>query len=235
MIINKLYSRFFICVFCVLLLWSCQTEAPDNEIISTDQTPTEGILETKPQNYPSGYGVDFERDSISSLDLHPDFQYDLKMLAWRIQDTITGAYGGRPVVFLCGDESTVTKAKALNVSEFAGIGLGVDGFTEFKYVTKSMQENVKADGVFPMSTNANDSSLYEWKDGFMLISESTLLAAYSVLVIGDKVVRLEEAVSPVWLIETSDGNYFKWQHIERQGGGHVPIRWYQFKSYEIEK
>jgi len=47
-------------------------------------------------------------------------------------------------------------------------------------------------------------------------------------------VRLAEANSPVWLIRTAEGNYFKWQHIERQGGGHVPIRWYRFKPNEID-
>lgn len=229
MIINKLYSKISTCIFCIMILWSCQTEAPEKEIISTDQTPAEGILETNPQNYPAGYAVDFETDSIVSLDVHPDFVYDLKMLAWRIKDTITNVYGGRPVVFLWGDESATSQAKALNVSEFAGIGLGEDGFNEFKSVTKAMEANLEADGIF--SLNMND---YNWSDGYILISEDTLLAAYSKLVIGDKVVSLEESVSPVWLIKTSDGNYFKWQHIERQGGGHVPIRWYQFKSYEIE-
>lgn len=136
------------------------------------------------------------------------------------------------MVFLWGDESTQTKAMALNVSEFAGIGLGAEGFAEFKYVTKLMQDSIKPDKVFPF--NANDSIKYPWKDGFIQMSEALLLGSYQVLVIGDKVVRLPENQSPVWLIRTSDGNYFKWQHIERQGGGHVPIRWYRFKPYEMD-
>jgi hypothetical protein len=198
----------------------------------TDQIPSTGILETKPQNYPAGYGVDFESDSIVSLDQFPNFKYDLKMLAWRIQDPVTGGYGGRPVVFLWGNTSTPTRALALNVSSFAGVKLGAEGFAEFKYVTRAMEDSLRADN--PLPIDPNDTTLYPWKDGFIQMSEALLLNAYQSLVIGDKVVRLAEAESPVWLIRTSDGNYFKWQHIERQGGGHVPIRWYRFKAFEVD-
>ena len=214
-----------------ILLSGC-AKVLDEDSFFTDQIPSTGILETKPQNYPEGFGVDFETDSIASLDEHPDFKYDLKMLAWRIQDPITSAYGGRPVVFLWGNDSTRTKAMALNVSEFAGIGLGAEGFAEFKFVTKIMTDSPKADHVMPI--NPNDTILYPWKNGFIQMSEAALLSAYQALIIGDKVVRLAEANSPVWLIRTAEGNYFKWQHIERQGGGHVPIRWYRFKPNEID-
>jgi hypothetical protein len=231
-----MYLRRNLLFFCLgsILLVGCENEStnPQESSVVTEQTPKEGILETKPDNYPLGYGVDFETDSIVSLDQYPTFQYDLKMLAYRIKDPVTGAYGGRPVVFLWGDVSMAHPAKALNVSVFAGFGLGLDGFNEFQYVTKAMRDSLKADAVFPI--DPSDESLYPWSDGFMLMSEALLLNAYSVLVIGDKVVRLEQSQSPVWLIKTSDGNYFKWQHIERQGGGHVPIRWYQFKSDEIK-
>lgn len=215
----------------LISLSSCDKVLDENSFF-TDQIPATGILETKPQNYPKGFGVDFESDSIVSLDEKPHFKYDLKMLAWRIQDPVTGVAGGRPVVFLWGNSSTPTKAVALNVSEFAGIGLGPEGFAQFKYVSKAMKDSLKADLNLPI--NPNDSILYPWKNGFLQMSEATLLGAYQSLVIGDKVVRLAETVSPVWLIKTSDGNYFKWQHIERQGGGHVPIRWYRFKPYEID-
>jgi hypothetical protein len=211
---------------------SSSSSSSTNTSTSTDQTPTQGILETKPENYPAGYGVDFESNSIASLDQQPNFQYDLKELAYRIKDVVTGAYGGRPVIFLWGNAASATQAKALNISTFAGAGLGLSGFNNFKYVTKAMKDSLKADAVFPI--NPYDESVYPWKDGFIQMSESTLLAAYQVLVIGDKVVRLEEAQSPVWLIKTAEGNYFKFQHIERQGGGHVPIRWYRFKASEIE-
>jgi len=215
----------------IIFLSGCAAVMDENSFF-TDQIPSTGILETKPQNYPAGFGVDFETDSIVSLDEYPHFKYDLKMLAWRIQDPVTSAYGGRPVVFLWGNDSTPTKAVALNVSEFAGIGLGAEGFAEFKFVTKIMTDSLKADHVLPI--NPGDSITYPWKDGFIQMSEATLLSAYQVLVIGDKVVRLAEKDSPVWLIRTAEGNYFKWQHIERQGGGHVPIRWYQFKPNEID-
>ena len=76
-------------------------------------------------------------------------------------------------------------------------------------VTKLMQDSVKADKVFPI--NPNDSIKYPWKDGFIQMSEALLLGAYQVLMIGDKVVRLPENQSPVWLIRTAEGNYFKWQ------------------------
>ncbi len=225
------YFIFLLCTAGLAFESGCKKVLDENSFF-TDQIPSTGILETKPQNYPAGFGVDFESDSIVSLDEFPHFKYDLKMLAWRIQDPVTSSYGGRPVVFLWGDESTPIKAMALNVSEFAGIGLGAEGFAEFKYVTKLMQDSVMPDKVFPI--NPNDSIAYPWKDGFIQMSEARLLGAYQVLVIGDKVVRLPENQSPVWLIRTSDGNYFKWQHIERQGGGHVPIRWYRFKPYEMD-
>jgi hypothetical protein len=224
----------FLLCFSFMLFVGCEHETtnPQETEVVTEQTPKEGILETKPDTYPLGYGVDFETDSIVSLDQYPTFQYDLKMLAYRIKDSVTGAYGGRPVVFLWGNVASANPAMALNVSAFAGFGLGLDGFNEFQYVTKAMRDSLKADAVFPI--DPSDESLYPWSDGFMLMSEALLLNAYSVLVIGDKVVRLVEAQSPVWLIKTSDGHYVKWQHIERQGGGHVPIRWYQFKSNEIK-
>ena len=212
------------------LLIGC-TPNSDPKLVCTEQIPSTGILETKPQNYPAGFAVDFETDSIVSLDEYPDFEYDLKMLAWRIMDEKTGAYGGRPVIFLWGDQSTQRNAKALNVSEYAGIGLGAEGFVEFREVTLAMQSALQADGVFPI--NPDNEEQYPWKDGYILIEEEELTDAYSVLVIGDKGVRLPEKSSPVWLICTADGNLFKWQHIERQGGGHVPIRWYRFKGYEI--
>jgi len=218
-------------VFGAILLSGCANVMDENSFF-TDQIPNTGILETKPQNYPEGFGVDFETDSIVSLDEHPNFKYDLKELAWRIQDPVTGVAGGRPVVFLWGNTTTVTKAMALNVSEFAGIELGAEGFAVFKYVTRAMEDSLKADGKLPI--NPNDTVLYPWKNGYELMSEATLTSAFQVLLIGDKVVKLAEADSPVWLIRTSDGNYFKWQHIERQGGGHVPIRWYRFKSYEMD-
>ncbi|MFT3753094.1 MAG: hypothetical protein QM800_09530 [Paludibacter sp.] len=229
---TKLYIRriAFLLVGTAVLVSGCKDVMDENSFF-TDQIPSTGILETKPQNYPEGFGVDFETDSIVSLDEYPNFKYDLKMLAWRIQDPVTGAYGGRPVVFLWGNTATPTRAMALNVSEFAGIQPGPEGFAGFKYVTKAMEDNLKADNTLPI--DPNDTVLYPWKDGFIQMSEATLLSAYQSLVIGDKVVRLAESVSPVWLIRTSDGNYFKWQHIERQGGGHVPIRWYRFKAFEV--
>jgi len=224
--------RFHLCIFLGVILFSGCKNVMDENSFFTDQVPNTGVLETKPQNYPAGFGVDFETDSIVSLDQYPNFNYDLKELAWRIQDPVTGDAGGRPVVFLWGDESTKSKAMALNVSEFAGIGLGEEGFAQFKYVTKAMEDSLRADAKLPI--NPNDTLLYPWKDGFIQMSEATLLSAYQALVIGDKVVRLAEVDSPVWLIRTSDGNYFKWQHIERQGGGHVPIRWYRFKPFEMD-
>ena len=225
------YQYYIFITLGAIVLSGCAKVIDENSFF-TDQIPSTGILETKPQNYPAGYGVDFETDSIVSLDQYPNFRYDLKELAWRIQDPVTGVAGGRPVIFLWGNVSTTTKAMALNVSAFAGIGLGAEGFAEFKYVTKAMEDSLKADGNLPM--DPNDTILYPWKNGFIQMSEATLLSAYQALVIGDKVVRLAEADSPVWLIKTSDGNYFKWQHVERQGGGHVPIRWYRFKSYEMD-
>ena len=224
--------RFCLSIVLGVILFSGCKDVIDENSFFTDQIPNTGILETKPQNYPAGFGVDFESDSIVSLDEYPNFKYDLRMLAWRIQDPVTTAYGGRPVVFLWGNESTPTKALALNVSAFAGIGLGEEGFAEFNYVTRAMKDSLKADNKLPI--DPNDTLLYPWKDGFIQMSEATLLSAYQALVIGDKVVRLAEADSPVWLIRTAEGNYFKWQHIERQGGGHVPIRWYRFKPFEMD-
>src|ERR1035437_6161783 len=115
--------KFLLILIGAIFLSGC-AKVLDEDSFFTDQIPSTGILETKPQNYPEGFGVDFETDSIVSLDEHPHFNYDMKMLAWRIQDPITGVAGGRPVVFLWGNDSTRTKAVALNVSEFAGIGLG---------------------------------------------------------------------------------------------------------------
>jgi len=221
----------WVCFITTVILSACKKEKTD-PILTTDQMPSVGILETKPQNYPAGFAVDFESDSIVSLDQQPTFKYDLRMLAWRIKDTATGSYGGRPVVFLWGNTASQTKALALNVSTFASIPLGADGFTAFKHVTKEMKLALKPDTVFPI--NPDDTTLYKWQDGFIIMKEDLLLNSYKVLVIGDKVVRLEQNVSPVWLIKTAEGNYFKWQHIERQGGGHVPIRWYRFKSNEID-
>ena len=195
-----------------LLLLGCAPISDRNDFF-TEQIPSTGILETKPQNYPAGYAVDFETDSIVSLDEYPDFEYNMKMLAWRIMDEKTGSYGGRPVIFLWGDETKDRKAKALNVSEYAGIGLGAEGFVEFKEVTLAMQSALQADGVFPM--DPNNEELYPWKDGYIILDEAELVEAYQVLVIGDKGVRLPESGSPFWRLYAAEGIFLS---LEIYGG-----------------
>ncbi|WP_282035954.1 leucine-rich repeat protein [Saccharicrinis aurantiacus] len=191
-----------------------------------------GVLETKPQLYPAGFGVNFVKEEIVSLDENPDFKWDLKMKAWRIMDPETMSYGGRPVVFLYGDESTNPNTMGLNVSESSGVELAYLGFDNFKYVTADMQKQLKPDGVFPI--NPDDEALYPWANGFITMSESLLFDAYDTQVIGGRGVRLPESEAPVYLIKTTEGKFVKWQHIERQGGGHVPIRWYVFSDDEVE-
>ncbi|WP_282035957.1 hypothetical protein [Saccharicrinis aurantiacus] len=230
---KSLTHKVLILSFLASLIISC---AKNNDIdfgFDADQTPSTGTLETKPQNYPEGFGVNFVSEEIKSIDEFPDFKWDLRMKAWRIMDPETGSYGGRPIVILYGDESTDPNTKALNVTESDDMGLGREAFNSFNFVTKKMIEGLRPDGVFPI--DPDDEIKYPWKDGFIQISEQLLMDAYDTQVIGGRGVRLEEVEAPVYLIETTEGKLLKWQHIERQGGGHVPIRWYIFKDNEIEK
>ncbi len=208
----------------ILAIISCEKNSEDFGTYTSEDSH-EGTLETNPKTYPSGYGIDFETDSIVSLDEYPDFEYDLKMMTYRINDTITGDYGGRPVVFLYGDSTTTESASAVDMTTFSDTYIGSDGFDALTTISEDMTKSLACDGAFDL-----DTANYEWSNGYMLISEDELESYYDVLVIGDKVVDLTEDESPVYLIETSDGNYFKWQHVERQGGGHVTIRWSVFNE-----
>ena len=202
--------------FLPLILISLFFISCDSDDINPINTQVyEGIIQTNPQNFPSGGGIDFDADEtgqIAQLDTAANFQFDLRIIAYRT------AEGGRPAVFLFGNETSTSSVLALDISGFSGIGTGANAFEGFLEVTTEMINALEPDGVFDFDPKVDVDA-----QGRPLLE--ILEKAYSALVIGDKVVRLDEVDQPVFLIQTREGKMYKFQHVSREGGGAVTIRW----------
>lgn len=194
-----------------LIIVSCE----DSDDPTIDTSTFIGSIETNPQSFPAGGGLDMDgiiAGRIAQLDTAPNFEYDLKILAYKTSQ------GGRPAVFLWGNQASAESVKAVDVSALSGIGLGLVGFDEFTTVTQEMIQGLASDGLFDFdpTTDVDNSGKPDL---------TKLEQEYTKLVIGDKVVRLEEAEQPVFLIQSREGTFYKFQHISREGGGKANIRW----------
>lgn len=207
--------------FLLLCLFACEKK---EAIIPADTSTYEAYLEINPASFPAGGGLDLDNQGtggIAQLDADPSFDYDLKMLTFRTSK------GGRPAIFLAGNTNAIPAVAALNVSDFAGTGLGDEGFGAFERVSALMIQALKSDGIFDFdpTTDLDD----EGKPDVTILT-----AEYQKLVIGDKVVNLETEEQPVFLIRTLEGTYFKFQHVKRENGGRVLFRWARFGEDAIE-
>lgn len=199
----------------VLLSFFIACSDDDAPVILTSDT-YEADFSINPSTFPLGGGLD-----ISAGDTGRVAQLDVENIDWDLQvRTIRTQDGGRPGVFLFGDQQTAGAVSALNVSESAGIATGSDGFLAFERVTTAMITALSADGVFDYDESSRDAT--------------ALATAYQSLVIGDRIVNLDEENQPVYLIADREGNYAKFQMIRREGGGSVFIRWAKFTTDAVD-
>ncbi|HAA12246.1 MAG TPA: hypothetical protein DCE41_11315 [Cytophagales bacterium] len=217
---NRFSSTYPLFFLLCLTAWACDGMEPEGP----DTSAFEGEVQINPASFPAGGAVDLNLEDtgvVAQLDSVPSFLWDLKILAYRTSQ------GGRPAWFLFGDDTSPDAVMALDVSNFAGIGLGLAGFDSFTSVTADMQTSMSADGVFDFDPSADVDS-----EGN---PDGTLLAqAYVGLVIGDKIVNLEADQQPVFLVRSREGLYYKFQQMARQGGGAVTLRWARFADDALE-
>lgn len=202
-------------------LSSC-SEEDDGPVVLTSDT-YEGSFNINPSTFPEGGGLD-----LSLSDTGVVSQLDTDAIDWDIQiKAIRTGAGGRPGVFLFGDDQTSGAVQAVNVSDLSGVSTGSTGFMSFERVTTDMVNALSADGVFNFDPETDLDA-----DGK---PDANLLAiAYQDLVIGDRIVNLEEADQPVYLIEGRGGSFYKFQLVIRENGGNVIVRWAKFTAEAVD-
>lgn len=220
-IINHLKKLALLSVGIIIIgLAGCSED--DGPVVLTSDT-FEGSFNINPGTFPEGGGLD-----LSASDSGLVAQLDTDAIDWDIQiKAIRTGAGGRPGVFLFGDDQTSGAVQAVNVSERAGIGTGSAAFTSFERVTTEMVDLLTADGVFTFDP-ATDLDSEGKPDAIQLA------IAYQDLVIGDRIVNLEEADQPVFLVQDRSGSYYKFQMVLRENGGNVVVRWAQFTSDALD-
>ncbi|MDW3194225.1 MAG: hypothetical protein R8G66_17760 [Cytophagales bacterium] len=211
---------FFTLSITIIGLASCSED--DGPVVLTSDT-FEGNFNINPGTFPEGGGLD-----LSASDTGVVAQLDTDAIDWDIQiKAIRTGAGGRPGVFLFGDDQTTGSVQAVNVSERAGIGTGATGFTSFERITTEMVDILAADGVFTFDPSTD-------LDGEGKPDATALAIAYQDLVIGDRIVNLEEADQPVYLVQDRAGSYYKFQMVLRENGGNVVVRWAQFTADALD-
>lgn len=212
------FALLFICVFFL----SCDGDDPVAEQYST--ATYEGTININPNNFPAGGALNLtlgDTGKVAQLDVDASFDWDIKIMTYRTSQ------GGRPAIFLFGDVETGNAVKALNVSSSDDIALGLAGFNAFATVTTTMQQALEADGVFNFDPAVDI-------DGSGKPDLAKLETAYTALIIGDKIVNLDEAQQPVFLVKSKSGAFFKFQMIKRENGGETQLRWARFASGSVE-
>ena len=218
---KKVCFRVYLLLIATVFLLACE----EDEITPTVDTNTyEGLMEVNPANFPGGAGLDLsvgDTGSIAQLDATPNFEWDIKVMTYRTSQ------GGRPAVYLFGDNTMQNAVKALNISTFANLGLGEQGFNAFDQVSTEMQNALQADGVFNFDPAVD-------LDEKGQADAQKLSDAYQALQIGDKVVRLNPNEQPVFLVQDRSGALYKFQYVQLEGGGKVTLRWARFAESSIE-
>ena len=213
------HASLFACI--MLLFASCGDDDSPGPSFSTETF--EATVNINPNNFPAGAGLNLalgDTGKTAQLDAEANFAWDIKMITYRTSQ------GGRPAIFLQGDNQSSNPVKALNVSAHSNIALGSAGFAEFETVTEAMQEALQADGVFNFDPATDVDAMGK--------PDLTLLqAAYQNLNIGDKVVNLGETEQPIFLVQIADGAFFKFQLVRRENGGSAVLRWARFGQSSI--
>lgn len=184
-----------------------------------------GTANINPNNFPAGVGIDLsEGDTgrVVQLDDVPTLEWDITAITYRT------AQGGRPGIILFGDSrNSAAAVQAVNVSDGMGVGMGSSGFTGYTQVTQAHQQALSADDEFlfdpVLDVDANGRA-----------DITILTAAYQDLVIGDRIVNLDEANQPVYLVRDRSGNLYKWMMVNRENGGPITFRWARFADDAID-
>ncbi len=201
-----------------MILGASGCSEDDGPVVLTSDT-FQATFSINPATFPEGGGLD-----LSASDTGVVSQLDTEAIDWDIQiKTIRTGAGGRPGIFLYGDDQTSGSVQAVNVSDLSNQGTGLTGFMAFERVSSDMISALSADGVFTFDPETDLDA--EGKP-----DAEALSLAYQDLVIGDRIVNLEEGDQPVYLISDRGGNYYKFQMVNREGGGNVTIRWAEFTA-----
>ncbi|WPZ09154.1 hypothetical protein [Roseivirga spongicola] len=208
----------------LLLLLAIAACSEDEPSPSFSTATYQGEISINPNNFPSGAGLNLtlgDTGKVVQLDDEAAFEWDIKIM------TIRTGQGGRPGIFLFGDTQSNVNTQAVNVSENFNIGLGLSGFNAFSEVSTAMQNQLSADGTFNFDPKTDT-------DGSGKPDADKLATAYQSLVIGDRVVNLQEESQPVFLVKGRSGAIFKFQMVNRENGGKATLRWSRFALDVIE-
>ena len=199
----------------------------DDEEETPDMPPVtfEATGNLNPNNFPAGFGLDLsagDTGRVAQLDEVTNLEWDILFITYRTSS------GGRPGVILFGDSrNSAAATQAANVTDGLGAGVGSTGFNGFTTVTTNMQSALSADDEFLFDPELD-------VDERGLADIAILTAAYQDLVIGDRIVNLEEANQPVYLVRDRSGNLYKFQMVSRESGGPATVRWSRFNDSDIE-
>lgn len=207
----------------LIVAQSCGDDEPAAP--ATDTNTYEGTANINPNNFPAGIGLDLsagDTGRVVQLDEVTTLEWDIQVITYRT------AEGGRPGVLLYGDSrNSAAAVQAVNVSDGMGVGMGASGFSDYTQVTTTHQQALSADGVFqfdPMTdVDANGRA-----------DITILTAAYQDLIIGDRIVNLDEADQPVYLVRDRSGNLYKFMMVSRAQGGATTLRWARFADSAID-
>ncbi len=216
--------KVLVVLICItIILVGCSDDDTPEVTFSTETFEGTGMI--NPANFPAGVGLDLsagDTGRVAQLDAEAGLDWDLMILTYRTSQ------GGRPGIFLFGDQTVTDAAEGLDISAAATeVGTGAGAFTSFTNVTSAMQSALTTDGVFDFDpeTDVDDSGMSDL---------DLLLAAYENLVIGNAVINLEESDQPVFLIRSKEGDLYKFQFVQLEMGGTINLRWARFATDAIE-
>ena len=207
----------------IIIAQSCGDDEPAGPTIDTGTY--EGTANINPNNFPAGIGLDLsagDTGRVVQLDEVPALEWDITVIAYRT------AQGGRPGVILFGDSrNTAAAVQAVNVSDGMGVGMGAAGFSGYTQVTTTHQQALSADDEFLFDPVLD-------VDGQGRADVQILEAAYQDLVIGDRIVNLDEANQPIYLVRDRSGNLYRFMMVGRESGGPTTLRWARFADSAID-
>ena len=213
---TKSYPLFTLVIAILLSLSLFITAGCESE---DDPLPPPEVFENtaniNPANYPNGAGLDLNAETdglLSQLDENTDMEWDIQIITYRTNQ------GGRPGIFLYGDSQTSGAVTGANVSALTNEFLGSSGFEAFVEITADMRNALQPDEPFTFNPRTDTTD-----DGRP--DAAQLAAAYDELVIGDDVIRLDEADQPTFLITSREQILYKFQFAGLEGGGGIRVRW----------
>lgn len=217
----SLFALLSIVIFSV----ACGDDDSPEEPEEPQQITFEGTGNINPNNFPAGMGLDLsagDTGRVAQLDEVTDLEWDILFITYRT------TAGGRPGIILFGDSrNSAAATQAVNVTDGLGAGMGSEGFTNFTMATTAQQAALSADDefLFDPETDVDERGLADI---------DVLTSAYQDLIIGDRIVNLDEADQPVYLVRDRSGNLYKFMMVSRANGGAATLRWERFNDSDIE-